>query len=176
MWRRAGIVIGGCLAVAAVASFACGGGGDERSQACSVNRDTTFSDPQPVVSLQEARERSQFGIGLPETLPPAVSLSSVVLEPDPGCPDKQLTRVQLAFSGPGYSFTIWELPGGPGTSTGSEPIQINGAEGLVTRSVSGEEQGVTVSWADDTRGYVASAALTGGLTEEAFLQILESIP
>ena len=181
MWRSIGPVAG-ILSICALLIVACGGGGDDRSQGCRLDTEdydpfaTSANAPSPVVSLQEARERSQFGIGLPETLPPGVSLSSVVLEPDPGCPDTQLTRVQLTFSGPAYSFVIWELPGGPGTSVGSEPIQINGVEGLVTRSVSGGEQRVTVSWADDARGYVASAALTGGLTEEAFLQVLESIP
>jgi hypothetical protein len=35
---------------------------------------------------------------------------------------------------------------------------------------------VTVTWSDGERIYISPAVLRGGLTEETFIQILESIP
>ena len=109
MWQRVGLVAA-LLSIGALLIVACGGESKNQSQACPRDFRTKFPDSPSAVSLKEARKRSQFGVGLPTTLPAGVSLSSVAIDPDPGCPNKRINDVQLFFSGPGYSFNIWERP------------------------------------------------------------------
>ena len=155
--------------------------GDDRNSlrvdACPIGPDTVFPDTDEVATLEEARQRSYFGVGVPEYLPAGVSLRFVGVQVDPSCPDERIRSVHLGFDGPGYTFTIEESGGGPGKVSQSEPFRFNGMEGLVFRRADPDGRHlVAFHWADSKRGYAAYAFLDGGLTEASFLEILESIP
>ncbi len=180
MWRGIGL---GALVVAMGVALAACDGGDDRSQPCTLETEdlaafaTSSNQALPTTTLEEARRRSQFGVGVPDELPEGVSLTGIAIDADPGCPDERIRGLVLAFSGPGYSFTLEEQGGGFGTVVDSEPFHFNDMEGRVFRRTGDDgRQLVAFHWTDQERGYSAYTFLDGGLTEERFLEILESIP
>jgi hypothetical protein len=168
------------LGVAGLLVLACSDGGESASvsQACPIDIEqrTPSNNPLPQVSLEEAQERAQFELLLPEDLPDGVEVDSVLLYPDLYCPDEVL-RAELLFTGQGYIFTLTESDRGIGIGGPTEPITINGVEGeMSTHDVPGYPRLKAVAWIQGGRGFIADPVLSDTLTEERFLEILESIP
>lgn len=173
------------LVVVAVALAACGGGGGDkttvRATTCPLDDPHTPAGSQalPWVSLDEARQRSQFELVLPEYLPEGVAVEGVRLWPNVFCPNQQIREAVILFRGAGYWFTITEVGGGVefGGGSPSEPIDVNGVKGQMSvRTTPGVPRLKAVYWTQGDLGFIGEPVRYGPLTEEEFLQILESIP
>jgi hypothetical protein len=178
---RRGIALVAIVLAGAVA-IACGGGDEgEDGVRCGLDdydQRTPFGSRElPRVTLEEAQERAQFDLVLPDELPEGVTVQSVLLSPDRLCPEERIDRAELFFSGDGYSFAIMQSESKLSLGGATEPIEINGVEGqLLTHNVSGAPRIKSVAWRSGSLSFMAYPVLGGRLTEEAFLEILESIP
>ncbi len=167
-------LVAGMVAVGAAVMMACGGGGGGKKCDLSAELATQDDKPAPFVSLDEARRRVAFDIVLPASLPPGAAVTGVTLIPPP-CADK-FSHIEIPIQGPGWILDLDELAGKFAPSSPATPIRINGVDGAIERHMGGIAPVVSVSWTVGKRSYVGFAQLTGGLTEQQFLDILESIP
>ncbi len=172
--RRVGLPL--CVAAVA-AAVACNGGAEtDEPDGPDLSGSTPppFSSTVSKVSLEEARERVDFDIAVPEQVPGDAILEGVLLD-EAFWGSERMVRVELVYKGPGYSFVIAELPDLQ-LQEAWDTVIIDGAEAQVTRKDIDGRPVVTVSWRDDGLGFASWAQLSDEFTEEHFLAVLESIP
>lgn len=188
MWRAVGLV-----AIVVVISFAiaCGDDDDDSDPTATprptevVGADGTpdcnYLTPGPTfeqfieASLKEASEMIGFQVLQPEEIPKGASLAGPFVLRSGSCPEDVL-EVQVMVRGQDYTIIIAERPVDAAYSDLPEAIQINGVEGTINRQAREDGPVVTVMWADDERRFTAHLPPGGSLTEDKFLEILESIP
>lgn len=166
------------LPIAVSAALGCASGeGDEESLGATVPLSVEGSRTIPNVSLEEAQELVDFRIAQPAALPGGVKVQGVLIRTSRFAPE-QVDSIQLIFSGPGYAFQLMESDRFTMSAGGStQPITINDVEGRIQRHERSDRPTlVTVTWTSGELNFMATAFLKEEMTEETFLEILESIP
>jgi len=177
MWRSVWLPLG--LLAGLALAIACGSSKSETESVCRIDPTSVAGQtggPLPTVSLQEAQTLVDFEIAFPATLPPGVTANTVVMRRDPVCPRRH-PIIEVVVEGDDYGFTIMESVGDAMIGGPTETIRINGVDGQVEKG--SPQPGLTrmsVGWKRGGLSFIATAFLYGDLTEEIFLDILESIP
>jgi hypothetical protein len=176
--RRVVLAIGGVVVLVAVTLaswWAFGGSGDDDALADCLRIDpTTFPTYHPDnaqrVSLDEARELVDW-IRLPAALPEP----AFVLAGSTACPEAW-RDVQVNYEGPDYRLTLFVNRGRLGNYEPREtPVSIGDWPGRMGYRGANDEF-LLVTWETDEQYFQAVTERAGGLTQEEFLAILESIP
>ena len=190
MWRSVGLVA--IVVAMGVAIAACRSGGDHddpdatampRSTAVGANEtpDCNILTPGSTFEqfieapLEEAAAMIGFDILQPQDLPPNSALFGPFVLRSGFCPEDVL-EVQVMVRGADYTIIIAERPVDAAHFDLPEAIEINGVQGTIRRQTREDGTALTVMWADDERRFTADLPPGSGLTEEQFLEVLESIP
>lgn len=167
------------IAVALVATFVLAGGdGKQEFPLCNyaAARTATATKVPGISSVEEAQSQVDFRILIPSDLPLGVTLEQVTVVRNQLCPERP-AEIGLSYSGPDYWFSLTESRSHVEIGDSSAaPIEINGATGQILRRDDLQtEPLVAIVWNQHGTSISATAFLRGGLTEEQFVRILESI-
>lgn len=109
---------------------------------------------------------------LPEDLPDDIAMEELYITRSPTCPDRVL-NVTILYRGPDYSFGLLQNDfESHGLGPDATPVVVNGFEG--ERAFRGDS--VILLWQQGDVVIDAITELKGEMTEDRFLEILESIP